>query len=135
MHEPFTVAILGAGNGAHAMAGHLALKGFTVRLYNKFEEEIVQLREQGGVTAIPMWIGFMREALAGEPEHALARPPGIVEVRINPKTGLVASDLNPNAKWEIFDVRNIPEREPDTPFERRGTGIDVPITAGDEDIF
>lgn len=92
-------------------------------------------REQGGVTAIPMWIGFMREALAGEPEHALARPPGIVEVRINPKTGLVASDLNPNAKWEIFDVRNIPEREPDTPFERRGTGIDVPITAGDEDIF
>jgi opine dehydrogenase len=43
------VAILGAGNGAHAMAGHLALKGFTVRLYNKFEEEIVHMREQGGV--------------------------------------------------------------------------------------
>ncbi len=29
-------------------------------------------REQGGVTAIPMWIDYMREALANEPEHTLA---------------------------------------------------------------
>jgi opine dehydrogenase len=58
MHEPFTVAILGSGNGAHAMAGHLALKGFNVRLYNKFEEEIVQLREQGGVTVEGAVEGF-----------------------------------------------------------------------------
>ncbi|HID87154.1 MAG TPA: NADP transhydrogenase subunit alpha, partial [Anaerolineae bacterium] len=44
------VAILGAGNGAHAMAGHLGMKGFPIRLYNKFEEEIVAMRERGGVT-------------------------------------------------------------------------------------
>jgi opine dehydrogenase len=60
MHEPFTAAILGAGNGAHAIAGHLALKGFAVRLYNKFEEEIVQLREQGGVTVEGVVEGFGR---------------------------------------------------------------------------
>jgi opine dehydrogenase len=60
LDEPFTVAILGAGNGAHAMAGHLALKGFTVRLYNKFEEEIVQLRERGGVTVEGAVEGFGR---------------------------------------------------------------------------
>jgi opine dehydrogenase len=60
MHEPFTVAVLGAGNGAHAMAGHLALKGFTVRLYNKFEEEIVQLRDHGGVTVEGAVEGFGR---------------------------------------------------------------------------
>ena len=54
------VAILGAGNGAHAMAGHLALKGFTVRLYNKFEEEIVHMREQGGVTVEGAVEGFGR---------------------------------------------------------------------------
>ena len=58
MHEPFTIAILGAGNGAHAMAGHLALKGFTIRLYNKFEEEIVQLRDHGGVTVEGAVEGF-----------------------------------------------------------------------------
>jgi opine dehydrogenase len=60
MHEPFTAAILGAGNGAHAIAGHLALKGFTVHLYNKFEEEIVQLRKQGGVTVEGAVEGFGR---------------------------------------------------------------------------
>ncbi len=63
MAEPFTVAILGAGNGAHAMVGHLALKGFTVRLYNKFEEEIAQLREQGGVTMEGAVEGFGRVEL------------------------------------------------------------------------
>ncbi|HIC89875.1 MAG TPA: NADP transhydrogenase subunit alpha [Anaerolineae bacterium] len=44
------VAILGAGNGAHAMAGHLGMKGIPVRLYNKFEEEIIAMRQRGGVT-------------------------------------------------------------------------------------
>jgi len=58
------VAILGAGNGAHAMAGHLALKGFTIRLYNKFEEEIVHIREQGGVTVEGAIEGFGRLELA-----------------------------------------------------------------------
>jgi opine dehydrogenase len=60
MHEAFTVAILGAGNGAHAMAGHLALKGFTVRLYNKFEEEIVHMRDRSGVTVEGAVEGFGR---------------------------------------------------------------------------
>ena len=54
------VAILGAGNGAHAMAGHLALKGFTIRLYNKFEEEIVHMRDHGGVTVEGSIEGFGR---------------------------------------------------------------------------
>jgi opine dehydrogenase len=48
--QQLNVAILGAGNGAHAIAGHLATKGFPVRLYNKFEEELVAMRERGGVT-------------------------------------------------------------------------------------
>jgi penicillin-binding protein 1A len=73
-------------------------------------------REQGGVTAIPMWISYMREALAGRPERLLERPPGIVELRINPKTGLIASDSNRNAVWEVFRVGDVPDREPDQPF-------------------
>jgi penicillin-binding protein 1A len=66
-----------------------------------------------------MWIDYMREALAGQPEHELPRPPGIVEVRINPSKGLVASDSNPDAVWEIFQVGTVPEREPDDPYVRR----------------
>lgn len=52
------VAILGAGNGAHAMAGHLSMNGVPVRLYNRFEEEIAAMREQGGVTVEGAVEGF-----------------------------------------------------------------------------
>jgi len=67
--------------------------------------------EQGGVTAIPMWIDFMREALAGMPERLPRRPPGIVEHRINPETGRIACDGAPNTIFERFDVEHLPERE------------------------
>jgi penicillin-binding protein 1A len=67
--------------------------------------------EQGGVTAIPMWINFMREALDGMPEHLPKRPPGIVEYRIDSETGRVACDGAPNTIFEKFDVKHPPERE------------------------
>jgi penicillin-binding protein 1A len=70
--------------------------------------------EQGGVTALPMWIEFMREALAATPERTPARPPGIVEYRINPNTGLIASDRAVNTIFEKFDIDQLPEREPDS---------------------
>jgi penicillin-binding protein 1A len=93
--------------------------------------------EQGGVTAIPMWIGFMREALGGLPEHTLPRPPGIVEYRINPLNGLVASDDAANSIFEKFDIDNVPEREPDagfsSPFDVQTPGT-PPIRPG-EQIF
>jgi opine dehydrogenase len=44
------VAVLGAGNGAHAFAGDLALRDYIVRLYNRFEFELLDLRASGGVT-------------------------------------------------------------------------------------
>jgi opine dehydrogenase len=49
---------VGAGNGAQAMAGYLSMQGVPVRLYNRFEEEIVALREQGGVTVEGVIEGF-----------------------------------------------------------------------------
>ena len=72
--------------------------------------------EQGGVTAIPIWITFMAEALAGRPEHEMRRPPGIVEVKINPETGLVASDSNPRGVFEKFRVGHLPARESDAQY-------------------
>jgi penicillin-binding protein 1A len=72
--------------------------------------------EQGGFTAIPMWIDYMRVALAGRPLHALQRPPGIVDYRINPTNGLIASDSTPNGIFEKFEIDNVPEREPEPAF-------------------
>ncbi len=45
------------------------------------------LHEHGSQAALPMWIAFMREALAGKPEHTMAKPPGIVSTYINPYSG------------------------------------------------
>ncbi len=44
------IAVLGAGNGAHAFAGDLARRGYRVRLYNKFANEIADLQAAGGIT-------------------------------------------------------------------------------------
>ena len=60
MSNELSVAVLGAGNGGHGIAGHLALKGFPVRLYNAFEEEIVPIRERGGIELEGAVVGFGR---------------------------------------------------------------------------
>lgn len=44
-------------------------------------------RETGGVTALPMWIHYMGEALKGVPEMPLSPPPGVEIHRIDPATG------------------------------------------------
>lgn len=67
--------------------------------------------EQGSSAALPMWIGFMREALAGTAEQRPKRPLGIVEHRINPESGRIADDGMPNAIFEKFDIDHLPERE------------------------
>jgi penicillin-binding protein 1A len=72
--------------------------------------------EQGGVTAIPMWISFMEEALATLPEHELERPPGIVEVRINPQSGLVASGSTRDSRFEKFRIDHVPPAEPEISY-------------------
>lgn len=42
-------AVIGAGHGGIAMAGHLALMGFTVSLYNRSEERLWGVRSIGGI--------------------------------------------------------------------------------------
>jgi penicillin-binding protein 1A len=92
-------------------------------------------REQGGFTAIPMWISYMSEALAGRPESAMEQPPGIVEVRINPENGKVASDANPNGRFELFRVGHLPEREPDSLYLGNGTEGTARQPGSNEPIF
>jgi penicillin-binding protein 1A len=96
--------------------------GFTVNLvaaaWVGFDDQNRPLgvSEQGSRTALPMWIGFMSEALAGAAERAVVRPPGIVEYRIDPATGLIANDCRPDSVFEKFDIDHLPEREPTATF-------------------
>jgi len=46
--------------------------------------------EAGAVTALPIWMAFMKVAEAGRPAVDFPKPPGIVNVRIDPVTGLLA---------------------------------------------
>ncbi len=43
-------AVLGAGHGGLAMAGHLSLMGFEVRLYNRSPERLAPVNAMGGIT-------------------------------------------------------------------------------------
>lgn len=47
--------------------------------------------EAGAVTALPIWMSFMKAAESGRPAIDFPKPPGIVSVRIDPITGLLAS--------------------------------------------
>jgi opine dehydrogenase len=44
-----TVAVLGAGNGGKAMAADLTLRGFAVRLYDRFPEAVADVADRGGI--------------------------------------------------------------------------------------
>ena len=69
-------------------------------------------REWGSTTPIETWIDFMAEALPPENEsRTLARPNGIVTVRINPDTGLRAEPSDPDAIFEIFREEFVPTED------------------------
>ena len=67
--------------------------------------------EQGSRAALPTWIFFMRQALAGTPRFKLPAPDGIVTARISPVTGLLASADDPNAIMEKFIEGTLPKQE------------------------
>ncbi len=64
--------------------------------------------EEGAHTALPMWIYFMRDALAGHPAHRLPMPDGVVTARISPETGELASGSDPTAMFEYFLAEHLP---------------------------
>jgi len=48
-NKSMTIAVLGAGHGGQAMAGHLALKGYTVNLFNRTYEHIIPIARRGTI--------------------------------------------------------------------------------------
>jgi len=66
--------------------------------------------EEGARTAVPIWVDFMREALRGVPERPRPIPDGVVEVKINARTGCTKdADLDP--MFEYFRSDNLPTEE------------------------
>lgn len=74
-------------------------------------DEPQSLYEFGADAALPIWIQFMEAALQGKPEHSMLQPTGIVSVRIDPATGLLAGPNNKNAMFEIFTDQTAPTQQ------------------------
>lgn len=77
--------------------------------------------ETGATAALPIWIDFMKQALAGVPEKYLPRPEGLVTMKINAETGAAASDLDKDTMFEIFRSENAPGVAESAP----GMSVDV----------
>jgi penicillin-binding protein 1A len=63
--------------------------------------------EEGSRTALPMWIYFMRAALAGVPQHRLPMPDGVVTARVAPVDS--GFDQDASADFEYFLAEHLPE--------------------------
>lgn len=64
--------------------------------------------EQGATVAVPIWIDFMKVALAGTPENIMSRPNGLVDRLIDRNTGEIARPGQANTTFEVFMAETAP---------------------------
>ena len=69
--------------------------------------------ETGGRSALPMWIDYMAVALDGVKALKREPPDGLVTVRIDPATGLLAGSGQSDAVFETFREEYVPQQSSD----------------------
>ena len=70
--------------------------------------------ETGGRSALPMWIDYMAVALEGVKAKKREQPDGMVTVRIDPATGLLAGSGQSDAVFETFREEYVPQQSSDS---------------------
>jgi penicillin-binding protein 1A len=65
----------------------------------------------GGNTALPVWVDYMGAMLADKKQRPFPQPDGIVNVRIDPETGLLAQPGQADAIFELFKREQIPAHD------------------------
>ena len=89
--------------------------------------------EEGSRTALPMWIYFMREALAGRPQHRLPMPDGVVTARVRFDPGQFGGeDAAPVSDFEFFLADHLP---PGVEGATEGTVQEQPPQRVEDPIF
>ena len=71
-------------------------------------DEPKSMHEYAVKTALPMWIYFMEKVLQGKPENPPLQPDGLVTVKIDPTTGLLARPEQKDSIYEIFTQETVP---------------------------
>jgi penicillin-binding protein 1A len=70
--------------------------------------------EQAATVSIPIWVDFMKTVLEGTEEISMKQPDGLVTVRINRETGLLAMPDEDDTIFEVFRAEDLPAY-PNTP--------------------
>jgi penicillin-binding protein 1A len=93
--------------------------------------------EQGGTTAVPIWMHFMTEALRDVPSSRMERPGGLIDLRISSRNGELAEPQDTDAITETFMVEHQPKpSEPGSTGSAPGAGGKPAAgTKGGEPIF
>jgi len=90
------------------------------------EESTLGQNETGSRASSPIWVNFMKKALAGRPVLAFPPPPpGIEMVKIDPETGLLADSGADRFIYEAYKVGTAPKEfagDGDTPGDQYGGG-------------
>ena len=71
------------------------------------DNSMIGRNEYGGSAALPIWIEFMKTALAGKPQLIRPQPNEIVMVKIDPKTGARVAPNQPGI-FEYFKTGTVP---------------------------
>jgi penicillin-binding protein 1A len=67
-------------------------------------------KETGAKAALPIWIHFMEQVLKGRPYHDFDLPEGVLRVRMDAESGLLASEDCPNAVTAVFKKGTEPKQ-------------------------
>lgn len=82
-------------------------------------------QEQGGRTALPLWVDFMAVALEDRPEYQQPTPVGLAQALINPETGRRTRPGTSGAVEEWFHVDNLPPLEDETDSRNDADPYDI----------
>lgn len=82
--------------------------------------------EFGGRTALPAWVSFMKDATKTKPRADFPRPPGVITVKIDPRTGKMPFAGQEDAIDEVFLVGTEPRDVAEQPADAAPLKADQP---------
>ena len=100
-------------------------------------DDLASLHEYGSQAALPIWVDFMRQALAHTPVESLQEPSGMVTMRINRLTGEPTTASGPQTRFETFRKEYAPTVQTDQSQAQSTEPTEQTDTAdqADDDIF
>ena len=90
--------------------------GYTPKLLTgvwvgKDDVEPLGRNETGSRAALPIWLDYMKSALAETPIYNFSVTPETVFIKINPDTGSLTNSEDPKGYFEIFLKDNLPNKQ------------------------